>query len=61
MYIVEMNNNGIILAEKLDCESDYNLFIQGVLFALELTNVKYTYKETQYQVENITKLTLDIL
>lgn len=61
MYIVEMNNHGTLCKEKFNCETDYNLFAQGVLFGLELTNIKYTFHETQYEVECITKLTLDIL
>lgn len=61
MYIVEINNHGTICKEKFEYETDYNLFVQGVLFGLELTNIKYTYNETQYKVECVTKLTLDIL
>lgn len=61
MYIVEMNNHGTLCKEKFNCEADYNLFAQGMLFGLELTNIKYTFREEINENECITTLKIGIV
>lgn len=61
MYNIEVYNHGVIYKKNFKCESNFNLFADCILSTLDITDIKYTFREEIDEIECKTILKIEII
>lgn len=61
MYILKMNVKGAYTNHTFTDEDEFSLFVDGILYALDITDIKYTFREEINENECITTLKIEIV